>query len=284
MARVAIVTDSAADLSPARVKELGIHVVPLEVTFGNERLLAGVDLTIEAFWARMVAPDAPFPTTAAASPGQFKEAFEACFAAGAEAVVAVDVTEGLSATIKSARIARDMMPEREIHIVDSTSVSMATGILAEIGAEMAAAGKPAAEIASTLEARTKDLNLYVALDTLEYLKRGGRISPAAAAIGGLLSVKPIITVADRKVEVEERVRTRSKARARCVELLTARPVERLAVLHTTNAEVEEFRDALVAGLPGGIDRSKVTTDLVGASVGPHLGPGAVGAVLLYKGA
>lgn len=284
MARVAIVTDSAADLSPARVKELGIHVVPLEVTFGTERLLAGVDLTIEAFWARMVAPDAPFPTTAAASPGQFKEAFEACFAAGADAVVAVDVSEGLSATIKSARIARDMMPEREIHIVDSTSVSMATGILAEIGAEMAAAGKPAAEIAATLEARTKDLNLYVALDTLEYLKRGGRISPAAAAIGGLLSVKPIITVADRKVEVEERVRTRSKARARCVELLTARPVERLAVLHTTNAEVEEFRDALVAGMPGGIDRSKVTTDLVGASVGPHLGPGAVGAVILYKGA
>lgn len=284
MARVAIVTDSAADLSPARVKELGIHVIPLEVTFGTERLLAGVDLTIEAFWARMVAPDAPFPTTAAASPGQFKEAFEACFAAGADAVVAVDVTEGLSATIKSARIARDMMPEREIHIVDSTSVSMATGILAEIGAEMAAAGKPAAEIASTLEARTKDLNLYVALDTLEYLKRGGRISPTAAAIGGLLSVKPIITVADRKVEVQERVRTRSKARARCVELLTARPVERLAVLHTTNAEVEEFRDALVAGMPGGIDRSKVTTDLVGASVGPHLGPGAVGAVILYKGA
>lgn len=284
MARVAIVTDSAADLSPARVKELGIHVVPLEVTFGTERLLAGVDLTIEAFWARMVAPDAPFPTTAAASPGQFKEAFEACFAAGADAVVAVDVSEGLSATIKSARIARDMMPDREIHIVDSTSVSMATGILAEIGAEMAAAGKPAAEIAATLEARTKDLNLYVALDTLEYLKRGGRISPAAAAIGGLLSVKPIITVADRKVEVEERVRTRSKARARCVELLTARPVERLAVLHTTNAEVEEFRDALVAGMPGGIDRSKVTTDLVGASVGPHLGPGAVGAVILYRGA
>ena len=138
MGRVAIVTDSAADLPADRAAAAGITIVPLEVTFGSERLLAGVDLTVDAFWQRMVAPDSPFPTTAAASPGQFQAAFEAAFAGGADAVVCVDVAEGLSATIKSARIARDLMADREIHVVNSRSASMGVGILAELGAEMAA--------------------------------------------------------------------------------------------------------------------------------------------------
>ena len=150
MGRVAIVTDSAADLPADRAGAAGITIVPLEVTFGSERLLAGVDLTVDAFWQRMVSPDSPFPTTAAASPGQFQAAFEAAFAGGADAVVCVDVAEGLSATIKSARIARDLMADREIHVVNSRSASMGVGILAELGARLAAEGRPAAEIAATL--------------------------------------------------------------------------------------------------------------------------------------
>lgn len=282
MPRVAIVTDSAADLTPADARGADITVVPLEVTFGTERFRAGVDLTTEEFWARMVAPDAPFPTTAAASPGEFRDAFEACFAGGAEAIVCVDVAETLSGTIKSARIARDMLPGREIHIVDSRSASMAVGLLALLGAELAAAGRPAAEIAATLEQRREDVDLYVVLDTLEYLKKGGRISGAQAAIGGLLSVKPIITVREGQVVTTDRIRTKSKARERCLQLLTARPAERIAVLHTMDPDVEAFRDELIRRMPGGIDPSKVSIQPVGPSVGPHLGPGCVGGVILQR--
>jgi DegV family protein with EDD domain len=281
MTGVALITDSTADLAPEVTRALGVTVVPLEVTFGDRRFLAGVDLSTEEFWARMTAPDAPFPTTAAASPGQFREAFEASFAAGAEAIVCVSVTGTLSGTIKSAAIARDMLPDREIHIVDSLSVSMAMGILVEIGCEMAVAGRSAAEIAATLTDRAGDTDLYVTVDTLEYLRKGGRISAAVAAVGGLISMKLIITVRDGHVVPADRVRTRSKARERCLELLTARPVERVAILHTTNADVEAFRQELLARLAGRIDPAMVSVQTVGASVGPHLGPGAVGAVVLY---
>lgn len=282
MARVAIVTDSAADLTPADARAAGITVVPLEVTFGAERFRAGVDLTTEEFWARMLAPEAPFPTTAAASPGDFRDAFEACFAAGAEAIVCVDIAETLSGTIRSARIAREMLPGREIEIVDSRTASMGVGLLALLAAELAAAGRSAPEIASAIEQRRDDIDLYVALDTLEYLRKGGRISGAQAAIGGLLSVKPIITVREGLVVTADRVRTRSRARERCLELLTARPAERVSILHTMAPDVEAFRAELIRRMPGGIDPARVSIQPVGPSVGPHLGPGCLGGVVLLE--
>jgi DegV family protein with EDD domain len=280
MGRVAIVTDSASDLTPELASSAGITVVPLIVTFGTEEFKAGVDLTTEQFWERMLAPGSPFPTTAAAAPGAFKEAYDAAFAAGAEAVVSVHVAATLSGTMDAARLGAGMLEGREIHVVDSGSASMATGLLAIVGSELAAAGVSATEIARVLETRRADLDLFAALDTLEYLRRGGRISGAQAAIGGILSIKPIITVVDGKVETADRVRTRGKARERVVELLTQRKVERLAVLHTPPADVDAFREDLVKRMPGGIDPGRVYTYPVGSSVGPHLGPGCLGGVLL----
>ena len=192
MRQVAIFTDSASDLDPARAAADGISIIPLLVTFGPDTYKAGVDMTTLEFWERMVAPDAPFPKTAAASPGEYRDAFEAAFEAGAETIVMISVAGTLSAAIKSAQIARDMLPEREIHVVDSQGASMEQGILARMGVELADEGVPAAEIAKRLEARTGDLRVYLALETLEYLKKGGRISGTQAAIGTLLSVKPII--------------------------------------------------------------------------------------------
>lgn len=280
MSRVAIVTDSASDFNPARAASLGITIVPLIVNFGPQTFKAGVDLSTDEFWARMTAPDAPFPTTAASSPGEFQAVYSRVFDEGADAIVAIHVASTLSGTIKSAEIAKGMLPDREIHIVDSMSASMGEGSLAELGVEMANVGVPAAEIASVLTRRRDDIGIYLALDTLEYLKRGGRISGARAAIGTLLSVKPIIEVKNGEVEQADRVRTRGKARDRLIELLTARPIERLSILHTTSAGVEEFAEQLTARAEG-LDPSKVTIDLVGASVGPHLGPGCVGGVALY---
>lgn len=280
MGRVAVVTDSASDLSPDRAARLGIAIVPLIVRFGEESFRAGVDLSTEAFWERMLAPGAPFPTTAAAAPGDFQAAFEAAFAAGAEAIVCITVGSKLSGTHKSAEIARGLLAEREIHVVDSELASMGVGMLAEIAAEHAARGASAAEIARAVRERIPRIDLYVAIDTLEYLRRGGRISAAQAAIGGVLSVKPIITVRDGVVETADRVRTRGKARERVLELLTAKPVERVALLYTPGGEIEAFRSAFLKRVPGGIAEERVTVQLVGASVGPHLGPGCVGGVVL----
>ena len=282
MSRVAVVTDSASDMDPARAASLGITIVPLIVNFGSETYSAGVDLSTADFWKRMTAPDAPFPTTAACSPGDFQVAYQRLFDEGADAIVSVHVAGTLSGTIKAAEVARASLKDRDIQIVDSMSASMGEGMLAELAVQMASDGRSAAEIAETLNRRREDLQVYLALETLEYLKRGGRISGAQAAIGTLLSVKPIIEIKDGRVETAERVRTRGKAREKLVELLAVRPMERLSVLHTTNADVEEFVEQIIPRIPGGIDRSKVTIDTVGPSVGPHLGPGCVGGVALYS--
>jgi len=281
LSRVAIFTDSASDLDPAEAAASGIRIIPLAVSFGSETFKAGTELSGPAFWERMTAKDAPFPTTAASSPGEFKEAYEAAFNDGAEAVVSIHVAGTLSGTIKSAQIARDMLPDREIHVVDSLGASMAQGILARMGIELAEADVPAEEIAAELEARAPDMRMYVALETLEYLRKGGRISGTQAAIGSLLSVKPIIMVKHGEVTTADRVRTRSKARERLLELIFERPIERIAILHTVAPDVAEFRAEILRRLPD-IDPETVTVELVGASVGPHLGPGCVGAAVMYR--
>ena len=280
MSRVAIVTDSVSDMQPDVAASFGIKVVPLIVSFGSESFRPNVDLTTDEFWARMTAPDAPFPTTAACSPGDFLTEFDAAFEGGAESVVCVNVSDQLSGTIKAARIAAGQRPDREIHVVDSRSASAGVGMLAQMGARLAAEGKSGAEIAAARTDRQNDVDLYVALATLEYLKRGGRISGARAAVGSMLSIKPIITVIDGVVENADRVRSRAKARERVLELLTAKPLERATVVHSTKADVEEFRARFLER--SGLDPSLVDTLTIGASVGPHLGPGCVGAVILYK--
>ena len=280
MSRVAFVTDSASDLDPAQAAADGIRIVPLSVTFGNESFRAGVDLTTDQFWARMTAPDAPFPKTAASSPGEFKAIYDEAFASGADAIVSIHVSGKLSGSIKSAEVAKGMLPDREIHIVDSQGASMAEGILCYMGIDMAALGVSPAEIARILSDRASDLRMYVSLETLEDLKKGGRISGAQAAIGTFLSVKPIIAVEDGRVETADKPRTRSKSRERCIELICARPIERIAILHTMAPDVEEFRDEVVRR--SGIDPATIMVTIVGPSVGPHLGPGCVGAAVLYK--
>jgi len=280
VSRVAIVIDSASDMPPEVAAQQGIAIVPLEVSFGTEKFKALIELSTDEFWRRMLAPDAPFPTTAAASPGEFKAAFEAAFAGGAESIVCVNVSADLSGTYKSAMVAKEMLGDHEIHVIDSRTASMGFGMLAQMAAELAETGVSAAEIAQTIEARKADVDLYVALDTLEYLKRGGRISGARAAVGAMLSIKPIITVIDGVVDNADRVRTRAKARERTLELLTQRPLDRATILHSTRADVEEFRDQFQER--SGLDSSRIQTMTIGPSVGPHLGPGCVGATIIYQ--
>jgi DegV family protein with EDD domain len=278
MSQVAILADSASDLSPEQAQQHNITVVPLLVTFGDREYQAGVDLSAEDFWRELTAPGAPFPKTAAAAPGTFKEAYESLLAGGADEIVYVGVAGKLSATVASANVAREMLADRKIHVVDSNTASMGTGLLAIHAAVQAAAGKSGQEIVSEVRKKLDKVQLYVALETLEYLKRGGRISAARAAIGSVLSVKPIITCVDGVVETADRPRTRSRARERLLELLAATKPERIAVLHGKAGDIEEFARELARKT--GVRREQMTINLIGPSVGPHLGPGAYGAVTM----
>ena len=285
MGRVAIVTDSTADLAPEVAAAAGLRVVPLYVQFGAEEFQAGVDLSTEQFWTRMLAPDAPFPTTASPSPGTFRETFEACFAEGADAIVCPTIGSKLSSTFQSATLAAQALPDREIHVIDTGSTSMSTGIPALMAAEMAATGATAAEIAAAVRDRLPDVDLYRRRGYARVPQEGRPPLAGAGGIGTILSIKPIITVRDGIVVMSERPRTRAKARERVIERVTAKPVERLAILHTptsTREEVEAFRDALVARIPGGIDPVHVSIGLIGASTGPHLGPDLMGVAFLAR--
>jgi DegV family protein with EDD domain len=276
---VAIVTDSGSDLTPALIEQYGIAQVPLTVSFGGTGYLSPDELTPEEFWRRLLEPGCPPVHTAAPSAGQFKVAFERAFAEGSDGIVYVGLSDTLSATLRSAQMAKEMLPDREIHVVDSRTACLGVGLLAVHGAEMAAAGKSAAEIAARLRETAKSIDLYVALDSLDSLRKGGRISAAQAALGGLLSVKPIITVNEGIVELADKPRTRTKARERVIELLTARPVSEVHLLYSPPAPVDEFRDELVARMPAPAP-GLVTTQIIGPVIGAHVGPGALGAVIL----
>lgn len=281
MSRIGVVTDSASDLEPAEAAQHGIVVVPLYVTFGDREYRAGIDLSNKDFWRELTAAGNAFPKTAAAPPGAFREAFERLFGEGCEDIVYVGIGAKLSATVASAKVARDGLPadrQSHVHIVDSASASMGVTLLAEMAVELAAKGMSAPQIVAELERRRDDVTFYVVLETLEYLKRGGRISPAQAAIGGVLSVKPIITIEDGLVETADRPRTRTKARARLLELLSADKAEQVWILHGNADGVDEFADDLAKAT--GYPRDRMSIHLIGPSVGPHVGPGAYGAVIL----
>jgi len=277
---VAIVTDSGSDLTPAELGERRIGQVPLTVSFGQESFLSPNELAPEEFWRRMTAPDSPFAHTAAPSAGQFKQAFEQAFEAGADGIVCVTLGQKLSATMSSARMAADMLPGRQIGVVDSGSASMGIGALALRGATMAAAGAGVPEIVAALDKMRADNVFFVCLETLEYLRKGGRISHVKAAIGGLLSVKPIMTTEDGLVIPADQPRTRARARERILELMSSRPLTELHLLYAPPADVEGFREELLARLPEPKPRL-VTSRIIGPVIGTHVGPGAYGGVIVW---
>lgn len=280
MGNVAIVTDTACDLTPEGAAAAGIDLVPLLVRFGDEERKAHVEIGLDAFYDRLLAPGAPFPSTAACSPGEIEAIVRRRLDEGADGVVVLTVGSRLSATHAAALLAREALGSAPVHVVDSASATMCQGLLALLGAEAAAAGEKADAIARLLEARRADTRLLVMLETLEYLKRGGRISPARAAIGSVLSVKPIITIDDGVVETVDKPRTSARARARLLELAGELSVERLAVVHARSPEVDAFRTDLLAVTKA--DPARTLTALVGPSIAPHSGPGALGFAALLR--
>jgi DegV family protein with EDD domain len=273
MAVVRVVTDSSCDLPAALAAEHNITVVPLSIRFGDEEFVDGRDLTPSAFWARSAA-SAVLPSTAAPSPGAFEQAFRAAAATGATGVVCINLSSKLSATIQAAETAaKAVAAEIPVRAVDSKSVSLGLGTICIEAAKAGAAGASVDEIVAMAEDMAARTKIHATLDTLENLKKGGRIGAAKALMGTMLSVKPVIEVIDGAVEAGPKVRTRSKAFQYLIDRVKAEPsVENLAVLHGDAPDVEAFLELLAPHFP----RDRIVVGQLGAVVGSHTGPRTIG--------
>jgi len=271
--KVAMVTDSTADLTPEMVEELGVTIVPLQVIFGNEAYREGVDITTEEFYERLV-KSRQLPTTSAPSVGDFQEVYERLLKE-VDSIVSIHIGAKLSGTVQAAQTARQSLakPER-VEIVDSQATSLAMGFAIMEAAEAARAGAKLAEVKAAAESAVQRIHVLFMLDTLEYLRRGGRIGRARAYLGALLSVKPILALREGEIYPEERVRTRARGLERIIQSgIRHQNVKLAAVGHsTTPDEAESIRERLAMAFPN----VKVHLIRFGPVIGTHGGPGLVG--------
>jgi DegV family protein with EDD domain len=270
---VHIVTDSSCDLTEAETSEYGIGVVPLSIRFGPEEFIDREQLSVEDFYATM-ARTGVLPETAAPSPGRFEQEFRAAAATGADAVVCVNLSGELSATVQSARAAaRSLEGELDVRVVDSLSLTGGLGTMVLEAAAAAAKGADADAVEQLVTEMIGRTQIYAALDTLDNLKKGGRIGSAKALLGSMLSVKPLIHIADGAVEEAGKQRTRRRALEWMRDKLYAEPtVEQLSVLHGEAPDIELFLDMISSRYP----REAIRVGKIGAVIGTHGGPGVIG--------
>jgi DegV family protein with EDD domain len=274
VASVRVVTDSACDLLDSTVTELGIGVVPLRIRFGDEELIDREELSTKEFWSRC-ASSSQLPSTAAPSPGQFQAAFEKMSDEGADSVVCVNLSSKMSATIESARQAAAALEGRlPVRVIDSRSVTLGLGLVVTEAARLAADGASIERVVEQAEDSVARMKLYGAIDTLENLKKGGRIGGARALLGTMLSIKPVIEVRDGVVEEESKQRTRSRSlRYLADKARAAGPVSRFAVFSADAPDLDEFLGLLEGVAP--TEGSTLYGD-VGPVIGSHAGRGAIG--------
>ena len=274
MTNVRIVTDSACDLPGALADSLGIEIVPLTIRFGEQEFVDRLDLSPAEFWARC-ASSPTLPETAAPPPGAFEDAFRRIAADGADAIVCINLSSALSATMQSAELAaRNVADQVRVEVSDSRSVTMGLGMIAVAAARHATSGAELDDVVGYTHALVGRTRVFGALDTLDNLKKGGRIGGAKALVASVLSIKPIIEVRDGRVEEAGKQRTRSRALAHLVDIVaTHKPVENLAVMHADASDVDQLVERLVPYYDGDI----VVGD-IGAVIGTHAGRGAAGVI------
>jgi DegV family protein with EDD domain len=275
MAGVRVITDSSCDLPTSLQDELGIEVVPLTIRFGDEELVDGRDLTPAEFWERC-RKSPVLPETSAPSAGAFEAACRAAAGAGATGAVIVTISSKLSATEQAARLAAKALEgEFSVQVVDSLTTSLGLGMMAVAAARAAREGAATDEVARVAEELVPRTRLYGALDTLDNLRKGGRVGNATALLGSLLSLKPIIELRDGVVEAESKQRTRSRALRYLVDKVKAQPgITSLAVCHAEAPDLDEFLGMLDPIYP----KDDIIIGDLGAVVGAHAGPRTMGVI------
>ena len=267
-----ILTDSTCDLPAETIARYGIEVAPLHINMGSETFFDGVNITKEEFYRRLPDYD-PAPSTAAPGMSLFIDHFEKLVEKGAKEILSIHISESLSATINSARLAAKEFTKVPVTVLDSTQLSLGMGFLVERAAQMAEAGKKAEEIVSTLRELMPRTYVFAALDTLEYLRRSGRMHIVVARFGELLRLKPLVFMNGGKPDAH-RVRTRQKAMDRLFKWLDEYgPFEELAIVH---AGVQERAEALREEARKYFPDGEIIIQQITPVLGTNLGIGALG--------
>jgi len=269
---VRVVTDSACDLPQELIDLLHIEVVPLTIRFGSEELVDREQLSTDEFWDRLRVSEV-LPETAAPSAGAFEARFRDVAARGATGIVCINLSSRLSATMQAAQLAAASVgSECPVQVIDSLTCSMGLGALCLTAARRAADGDTLEKIVAEVIDRRDRTKLFGALDTLEFLKKGGRIGNARALVGSMLSIKPVVEVRDGVVEEAGKVRTRSKSLKLLADKVRAQPIDSLAVLHGQAEDLDVLLDLIGDAFP----RDEIVTGVVGPVIGTHAGPGVIG--------
>ena len=273
MTSVQIVTDSSCDLPEEVIAELNIKIVPLKIRFGETEFVDRFELSTDQFWDKCQSMD-ELPSTAAPAPGAFVEQFEEAASQGASGVVAIVLSGELSATIEAAQQAALMVKDKiEVKVVDSRTVTMGLGSIVVGAATAAQSGAGIEEISANAIDCVERTQVHAALDTLENLRKGGRIGAAGSLLGSMLSIKPLIEVRNGVVEPAGKQRTRSKALNSIVAVVKehAEQIEQLCVLHAACEDVDAFVEQINA-----VVNVDVLVGQVGPVVGAHAGLGTIG--------
>ncbi|HVE18619.1 MAG TPA: DegV family protein [Ilumatobacteraceae bacterium] len=275
---VRIVTDSACDLPQTVADELAIEIVPLTIRIDGNEYIDRKDLSVEEFWAKCAASPT-LPETAAPAPGQFENTYRELAADGASSVVTISLSGALSATMQSAELAArsvaDLIP---VTVIDSRSVTLGLGAIVASCARLAADGATHDEVVAHARDLAGRTHVWGALDTLDNLKKGGRIGGAKALLASALAIKPIIEVRDGKVEQGGKQRTRSKALAFLVEKVAAVDgLDSLFVLQADCRDVDQFVDMLRPHVDG-----EIVVGDIGPVVGSHAGRGTIGVAFFTR--
>jgi len=273
MAEIQVVTDSACDLSPDTAQERDIRVVPLKIRFGSEEFVDREELSTKEFWDRVITGEV-IPETAAPSPGAFQEAFEEAAGRGHSGVLCVTISSGLSATYQAASTAAAAVGGRiPVRIVDSLTLTLGQGLLALAACDLAERGEPLDLICASIEELKTRTRVYGVVESLDFLRQGGRIGGAAHLVGSLLSIKPVIEVRDGVVEVESKQRTRIRSlQYLASKAVDSSPLERLGVANGAAKDIDEVLELLKNVET---ENEVIVTDL-GPVIGSHAGPGSIG--------
>lgn len=275
---VRIVTDSACDLSPELCATLGIEVVSLSIRFGETEYQDRTELTVEDFWAKLPG-SVQLPETAAPSVGAFEETFRRLADEGAEGIVCINLSSKMSATMQSAQLAAKALDGIcPIEVIDSKNATMGLGLQVIHAARQANEGADMATIVADAEERRERIRVFATVDTLEYLKKGGRLSGAQALVGSMLSIKPIIEIANGEVTAAGKVRTRSKALRFVADQAKSADIEELCIMHSMASDLDSFTAMTAPYTPA----SGALVATIGAVVGVHTGPGVAGLVWLER--
>ncbi len=275
--RIGIAADSVCDLPAHLVDSLKLRIIPTYVNIGSQSLPDdGASLDRGRFYRELPSMQS-LPTTAAPSPGDAEAFYRRILDDGAEHIVSIHVPEKLSGTLNAMRLGAEAIGRERVTLVDSLQLSFGIGFQAWVAAELAAQGAALGAILEAIERVRLHTSVYAIIDTMQYLRRSGRVNALVANIGGLLKIKPIVQVADGEVASIARLRTWARAERRLRELtLEQLPIERLAMLHISNREsAEQFLRGI-----GDIAPSDTLLIETTPTLGTHIGPGSIGVATL----